>query len=119
MPSSDQFPASSHNLENVLIHKDLPNSSHVFVLVRTTEFAVAYNRHIKAPYKVLSKSDKLFKLLMNGKSSFINVDRLKPAFLLASEHEPPTAVGRSKNQYNNTRFGRKVRFRIDPKINST
>ncbi|KAF8765267.1 hypothetical protein HNY73_023248 [Argiope bruennichi] len=55
----------------------------------------------QGPYKVLSKSDKLFKLLINRKSSFINVDRLKPAFL-ASEDEPPIAVGKKQEPVTTT-----------------
>ncbi|GBO04253.1 Gag-Pol polyprotein [Araneus ventricosus] len=106
-------PASSHNRENVFIHKDLPNSSHVFV--RHDRVRRNLQSPYQGPYKVLSKSDKLFKLLVNGKSSFISVDRLKPAFL-ASEDGPPPAVGKKHEPVTTTtRFGRKVRFRIDPK----
>ncbi|GBN26827.1 hypothetical protein AVEN_249241-1 [Araneus ventricosus] len=106
-------PASSHNSENVFIYKDLPNSSHVFV--RHDGVRRSLESPYQGPYKVLSKSDKLFKLLINGKSSFVSVDRLKPAFL-ASEDGPPPAVGKKHEQVTTTtRFGRRVRFRIDPK----
>ncbi|GBM67980.1 Transposon Tf2-8 polyprotein [Araneus ventricosus] len=106
-------PASSHNCENVFIHKNLPNLSHVFV--RHDGVRRSLQSPYQGPYKVLSKSDKLFKLLINGKSSFISVDRLKPSFL-ASEDEPPPAVGKKHEPVTTTtRFGRKVRFRIDPK----
>ncbi|GBN32492.1 Gag-Pol polyprotein [Araneus ventricosus] len=65
-------PASSHNRENVFIHKDLPNSSRVFVRHDGVRRSLESPYH--GPYKVLSKSNFLSCLLMENHLLSVSID---------------------------------------------
>lgn len=71
-------PASRHGNKNTFVFKDLSSTSHVFVRDDTTgSLKPAYT----GPHKVLQRGDKVFKILVNGNTVTVNIDRLKPAYI--------------------------------------
>lgn len=112
MTSVRPVPASSHALNRIFIFKALNNCTHVFV--REDGVRRALQSPYNGPYKVVSKTDKLFKLLIKNKPTFISIDRLKPAFLPAEEDPtsqpmppPPSTL---PTPGITTRSGRVIRF---------
>ncbi|GFX73367.1 transposon Tf2-9 polyprotein [Trichonephila clavipes] len=65
------------------VHKDLHNSTHVFIRVDRVKKALKppYN----GPFPVAKRYDKYFTVKSKGKDINISVDRLKPAYLLSTD----------------------------------
>lgn len=63
----------------VFVHKDLKICSHVFIRNDTVKKSLQppYN----GPYRVISRTDKIFNIDVNGSLKAISIDRLKPAFM--------------------------------------
>ncbi|CAK1602576.1 unnamed protein product [Parnassius mnemosyne] len=99
-------PASRHNSNKVFIFKDLANSEHVFLREDASRGSLqpAYS----GPHKVLARSDKTFNILINGKSSTVSVDRLKPAYILCEAPNQDHVQNYNLNEYI-TRSGRRLR----------
>lgn len=68
---------------STFVHPELEKCSHVFV--REDAVSAPLTPPYHGPYQVESRTPKVFKILIKGKSKTISIDRLKPAFL---EHEP-------------------------------
>ncbi|XP_063370708.1 uncharacterized protein LOC134659031 [Cydia amplana] len=84
-------PASRHTSNRrVFIYKDLKTASHV--LLRDDACHPPLQPAYTGPYEVLEKSDKVFKLRVNGKSVTVSIDRIKPAYILADEPIVPVTV---------------------------
>ncbi|CAI6363078.1 unnamed protein product [Macrosiphum euphorbiae] len=64
---------------------DLKSSSHVFI--RHDAVKKALQMPYDGPFKVIERSEKFFKVDVNGNEKNISVDRLKPAFM---PYENPT-----------------------------
>lgn len=94
-------PVLRHSSRDIFVHKDLRDASHVFV--RDDKVRRPLSQPYQGPFKVLKRDAKFFKLDMNGKSSNICIDRLKPAFVLSEDPESDSSEVRRRSE-------RKVRF---------
>lgn len=99
------IPTSRHCKPKVFVYKDLKTCDHVFLREDATRGSLqpAYS----GPHKILSKNDKVFKIIFKNKEMTVSIDRLKPAFVLSSENDEPTS---DVPQNYTTRSGRHVRF---------
>lgn len=69
--------------------KDLATCTHVFL--RNDAVKQPLERPYSGPYKVAQRiSNKVFTLIVKGKSINVNVERLKPAYFVAENEEQPT-----------------------------
>lgn len=71
------------NHRSVFVSKDLATCSHAFV--RTDIIRKSLQPPYEGPFKVISRGDKVFKLLMHGRNCTINIDRIKPAYICREE----------------------------------
>ncbi|KAL1448544.1 hypothetical protein WDU94_003598 [Cyamophila willieti] len=74
----------SNNQSRSYIPPDLRTCSYVFV--RNDAVKPPLQPPYNGPYRVLERTDKVFKLLINDKESSISIDRLKPAYLESDSH---------------------------------
>lgn len=107
-------PASRHLKPIVFVHSDLASVRQVFVRDDTVRRPLV--QPYRGPYTVLSRTDKVYTLDINGKHVTVSIDRLKPSFIL-TDPEPnvtPTvpvkpvdeALGTSLKKSTITRYGR-------------
>jgi hypothetical protein len=83
-------PAARHASPTAFVHKDLMDSTHVFL--RQDALRRALEPTYSGPYKVLGRTDKTFKIAMHGKSITVSADRIKSAYVMdEAKHEPSTA----------------------------
>lgn len=106
-----------HGNRPIFVHHDLHTTTHVFL--RVDRVRRPLQQPYEGPYKVLSRSNKVFKLQINGQAVSVTIDRLKPAFQLNPVQEepvpnttsPPTIKPSEKPlEPRTTRLGRKVVF---------
>lgn len=81
------IPTARHASEHPFVHSDLLSASHVFV--RVDRVKTSLTKPYEGPFEVLKRNEKIFKLRMNGRNSNVSIDRLKPAYFEASEHDVP------------------------------
>ncbi|XP_063538133.1 uncharacterized protein LOC134747439 [Cydia strobilella] len=67
--------------QKIYVHPELGRCSHVFV--RCDILRPNLTPPYEGPYLVVSRTDKVFCIQKGGKESYVSIDRLKPAFLLA------------------------------------
>lgn len=75
-----------HDKRASFVHADLRTCSHVFV--RNDTVRPALTPPYQGPYEVLQRSGKSFQIQINGRSTNISIDRLKPCYSL----QEPTPV---------------------------
>lgn len=110
------IPATNHNLEKPFVHGLLGTCSHVFI--RTDSVKAPLQTPYEGPFKVLMRDAKKMLVEIRGHQKYINIDRLKPAFLPTDfeDKEIPTSkptapIKVTKNAPDKTtRSGRRVRF---------
>lgn len=113
-------PTQHHSSNKPFVFKDLTSCDYVFL--REDKLRRSFEPAYTGPYKVLSRSPKVFKIHAKGKDISVSIDRLKPAFMLSDSlthsshmvkdssrctippHVEPNATVRT------TRSGRQVRF---------
>ncbi|GIY12555.1 uncharacterized protein CDAR_112051 [Caerostris darwini] len=61
------------------VSKYLSTCSHVFL--RSDTIKKVFQPPYEGPFQVQSRSEKVFKLLIHGRQSVVNIDRLKPAYI--------------------------------------
>ena len=76
-------PVKRHGSPAIFQHKDLTNTTHVFL--RHDAPTRALQPTFDGPYEVLSRGEKVFKLRINGRTVHVTIDRLKPAYILADQ----------------------------------
>ncbi|XP_035219199.1 uncharacterized protein LOC118192360 [Stegodyphus dumicola] len=76
-------PASAHCKQTVFVHKELRNSSHVFL--RCDALKPSLSPQFQRPHQVLTRNRKPFKILVNEKEVVVSIDRPKPAFIWTRE----------------------------------
>ncbi|KAF8796809.1 Gag-Pol polyprotein like [Argiope bruennichi] len=111
-----------HGPQTVFVSKDLGSCKHVFL--RTDALRKSLQPPYEGPFRVLHRTEKSFKIDKHGKGLTVNIDRVKPAYVLhdcdstrhtASEFpaqqstsaEIPERVTRPETV---TRSGRRARF---------
>ncbi|GFQ88500.1 integrase catalytic domain-containing protein [Trichonephila clavata] len=110
-----------HSKSNIFIHKNFPDCSHVFVRQDCVRWP--FQQPYDGAFKVISRKNKFFNFLINGKKNVISVDRLNPAFMELEDpvpaQEKPARIGSPDSPRNSsvqtktsTRYGRRVRFRL-------
>jgi cleavage and polyadenylation specificity factor subunit 1 len=72
-------PASRHASPAVFIHKDLADSSHVFLRIDAVRRPL--DPPYSGPYLVLNRSEKTLTISINGRPTIVSIDRVKPAYL--------------------------------------
>nr|GFT69326.1 transposon Ty3-I Gag-Pol polyprotein [Nephila pilipes] len=119
-----------HGHRTIFVSKDLATCSHVFL--RTDSLKKGLQPPYEGPYKVVSRTEKVFRILRHGKEVSVNIDRLKPAYIpkeledipveadvkkrvsLQPEEVPDSGHEKqresSSRQETTTRSGRRVRF---------
>ncbi|XP_071650737.1 uncharacterized protein [Temnothorax longispinosus] len=89
-------PIKRHGLPAIFQHKDLTNTTHVFL--RHNAPMRALQPTFDGLYEVLNKGEKIFKLRINGRTVHVTIDRLKPAYILADQ-EPSDNLVRHISQH--------------------
>jgi cleavage and polyadenylation specificity factor subunit 1 len=88
-------PAARHSSPATFVHKDLRDSTHVFLRQDTTRRAL--EPPYSGPHKILSRTDKTFKIVVRGRQVTVSADRVKPAYLMeGTQHDtgsPPAQPG--------------------------
>ena len=79
----------------VYIHKDLLTCTHVFI--RTDSVKRPLESPYTGPYKVVSRTDKNFVILLAGKRDTVSIDRCKPAYVEATGTPEYNPSGRSES----------------------
>ena len=82
------MPVLHHGLQTSRIDPALRSSSHVFLRVDAVKPPLS--RPYDGPFRVVARSAKTFRILRDGKSILVSVDRLKPAFALSPASSPPS-----------------------------
>lgn len=77
-----------HGQTSTFIFKDMDTTPQVFVR-HDLPTGGALRPPYDGPFEVLNRSDKTFKLRINGKPVNISIDRLKPAFILEEDITSP------------------------------
>ncbi|XP_072157626.1 uncharacterized protein [Bemisia tabaci] len=76
-------PASRHGTENTFMFMDLKTCSHAFL--RDDTSGKSLQPPYTGPYKIVERADKVCILLIKGRQDNINIDCLKPAYILPEE----------------------------------
>ena len=71
---------------NTHVPPTLPTATHVFV--RNDAVRKPLQAQYEGPYSVLERTDKFYKLKINGRTDTVSIDRLKPAYLDIDPHPP-------------------------------
>jgi len=93
-----------HGRKAIFTHKDLETAQQVFVRhdIATGALKPPYD----GPYTVLNRSEKTFKLNINGRTINVSKDRLKPAYILDTEEPEKQKEAPEQTTAKTTRSGR-------------
>lgn len=94
-------PSSNHGSSKTFISPDLSKCE--FVFVRHGQPIRKLDDPYNGPYRVISRSDKFFKLHIKGKEVTTSIDRIKPAYVLKEDDSSGHKV---------TDSGHQIRIRI-------
>lgn len=78
-------PTNFHSSNKPFVFKELKHCSHVFL--RNDSIKKSFTPTYSGPYKVISRDDKNFILLINDLPRTISIDRIKPAYLIKSDDD--------------------------------
>jgi len=113
-------PAARHASRATLIHKDLLDSTHVFL--RQDSVRRELDPPYGGPYKIIARSDKTITLSVRGRQVTVSTDRVNPAYILEeTQHDtgcPPAQpcsastkpIATPIQPTRTTRYGRCVHF---------
>ncbi|GBN39850.1 hypothetical protein AVEN_103914-1 [Araneus ventricosus] len=76
LPSETQH----HGQHSVFVSKVLSSCSHLFL--RTDALRKGFRPPYEGPFQVFHRNEKIFKINKNGKELTVNIDRVKPAYVL-------------------------------------
>ena len=109
------IPAARHASPATFIHRDLKDTTHVFL--RQDALRRALHPPYSGPYKVLTRTDKTFQLSVRGKPVTVSADRVKPAYTINEAEEGITTAKSqltpatpSPDPLTTTRAGRRIRL---------
>lgn len=115
-----------HGRKPLFVFKDLKTVSHVFVRVDTPKPSL--DPPYEGPFTVISRHTNYFRIEMRGKQVVVVLNRIKPAYGMFENSDPPspmttppqqastpvpqhaTHATEEKARGTTTRFGRRVRF---------
>lgn len=107
--------ATHHSPRTPFVFKDLATCSHVFL--RRDAVKTPLQPPYDGPFEVINRSEKTFTLRISNKTTVVSADRIKPAFIMSEEREPPeprltasTEEDASSQQVSRTRSGRRIHF---------
>jgi hypothetical protein len=89
-------PAARHSSPATFIHKDLRDSTHVFL--RQDAIRCALEPSYSCPHKVIAHTDRTLKIVVCGRQVTVSADRVEPAYILeGNQHDTcsPPAQPRS------------------------
>lgn len=88
-------PSSRENRSSrrIFVHKDLYTCDYVFV--RNDAVRKPFQPPYDGPYRVISRTDKVFCVQLPDRQLRVSIDRLKPAFMLAEDNVQPEVVDSS------------------------
>lgn len=113
MQSIQPASSSHHGNAKVFVPNDLEKTS--FVFVRNDKIRPSLCPPYTGPHKVLDRGNKYMTINMNGRSSKISIDRLKPAHLL-TDSETCTKERNNMNELKETtkttKSGRTIRKQV-------
>jgi transposase InsO family protein len=89
-------PTSRHGQKKPFVFKELASSTHVFL--REDAVRGALKPAYTGPHIVIERGEKFFKIRVNGKTTTVTIDRLKPAYLL-TDTMPWTGTQSTKQVY--------------------
>lgn len=79
-----QIPTKNHsNNKSVFVHEDLLKCSHVFI--RTDAVKKPLQAPYDGPYRIISRTDKVYVIQLPGRQASISIDRLKPAYVITED----------------------------------
>ncbi|KAJ8713199.1 hypothetical protein PYW07_013569 [Mythimna separata] len=80
------------NNKRVFVHEDLLKCSHVFI--RTDAVKKPLQAQYEGPYRVISRTEKVYTIQLPNRQANISIDRLKPAYVIAEHTDtvPPTKI---------------------------
>lgn len=96
-----------HGQIPTFVFKDIQTATHVFLRhdAPTRALQLPYD----GPYEVLSRTEKITKLKINGKAMTVLTDRIKPAYLLTEDTQRKEAsTQKNTTPQETTRSGRKI-----------
>ncbi|GBL84768.1 hypothetical protein AVEN_93810-1 [Araneus ventricosus] len=100
-----------HGSSAVFVSNDLITASHVFLRIDRSRKSL--EPPYSGPYKVLSSSEKVFTVEIDGKPTTVSIDRLKAADLFLDEFpsklSPPVPACKAQKTEVVTRSGRRSR----------
>ena len=73
-------PAARHASLAAFVHKDLADSTHVFL--RQDAVQCPLDPPYSGPYKVLACTKKTLRIIINGRPVMVSTDRVKPAYIM-------------------------------------
>lgn len=82
-------PGSNHSAKRVFVFKDLAAAE--FVYLRNDTVRGILQPPYDGPYKVLDRGTRTFTLDVRGRRTTVTIDRLKPAYLLATDPDSLTS----------------------------
>jgi len=112
-------PAVRHASPATFIHKDLRDSTHVFLRQDSTRRAL--EPPYTGPHNVIARTDKTLTIVMRGRQVNVSADRVKPAYVMdGTQHDTgippaqpcsdPDKLVKTTRPTQTTRSGRTVRF---------
>lgn len=93
----------SNHSKTFFVHPDIKECTHVFL--RIDRIKKSLTCPYEGPYKVLERSEKVFKIQLDDKELSVSIDRLKPAYLL-KENESVNNKNIGQKNVKITRSGR-------------
>lgn len=111
-----------HSTQKTFVSRDLQTATHVFV--RNDSVRPSLSHPYDGPFQIANRTAKYYTIIIRGRRTNINIDRLKPAFIASDEQQstsadPPASTTTPTNSSNDaasneststktTRVGRKV-----------
>jgi cleavage and polyadenylation specificity factor subunit 1 len=89
-------PAARHASPAVFVHKDLADSTHIFL--RQDAVRRPLEPPYRGPYKVLARTKKTLKIAINGRPVTVSTDRVKPAYIMAEPDSRTVTTGPTPEQ---------------------
>lgn len=96
-----------HDQRKVFVHPDLSTCEQVFV--RNDAIRPSLSPPYSGPHRVISRSEKHYKVIVNGRTVNISIDRLKPAYTTdAPTQQDSSTTSSTSASTRTTRSGRRV-----------